>query len=184
MIDRRRRRLLQVRNPWSRRGIPKSTFSTTELRDSLEEADLETITDDSSVGTFWVEYATLSQTFKTLYLNWNPSLFQHSRQKHFSFTPTGSDFDIGLNGQYTFSVQGTGDVWILIERHYLGKSEGWEGYIGLAVFPGNERSYSYTRATYRVPHYSYRVDNRRNMLMQITRYSKFQDYPPTLHIQS
>ena len=153
MIDRRGQRLLHVRNPWSRRGIPKSTFSTTELRDSLEDtSDLETMTDDPSVGTFWVEYSTLSQTFKTLYLNWNPSLFEHSRRKHFSFIPSGSDFDVGLNGQYTFSVQGAGDVWILVERHYLGKSEGWEGYVGLAVFPGNERSYSYTRASYRVPH--------------------------------
>lgn len=116
----------------------------TKLRESL------LIDDDPSVGTFWIDYATLSQTFKTLYLNWNPTRFANYRQKHFSFTPNGSDFDIGSNGQYSFCIKGTGDVWILVEKHYLGKLEGWQGYIGLAVFPGNERIYSYTRATYRV----------------------------------
>jgi calpain-7 len=135
MRDDSERRLL-IRNPWSRGGIPKSSLSTSN---------------EDGLGTFWVDYPTFAQTFKTLYLNWNPALFQYVRRKHFSFTPNGSDYDVGANGQYTISVEGTGEVWILVERHHLGKSEGWEGYIGLAVFPGNERVYTYTRPSYRVP---------------------------------
>ena len=150
IVDRDGRRLIQVRNPWSKGGILKSSFSTVELRDALSDDQNQKFGPDVSRGTFWIEYAMLSQTFKTLFLNWNPGIFQYCRRKHFSFTPNGSDFDIAANGQYTISVQGTGDVWILLERHYLGKSEGWEGYIGLAIFPGNERIYSYSRPRHRV----------------------------------
>lgn len=154
MLD-NNRRLLQIRNPWSRGGIPKSAFSTSDLWDALPSPTPNEAVDEDklsglSVGTFWVDYTVLSQSFKTLYLNWNPALFQYCQRRHLSFAPSGSDFDVGGNGQFSISVGGTGDVWILVERHYLGKSEGWEGYIGLAVFPGNERIYSYTRATYRV----------------------------------
>ena len=142
------RRVLQVRNPWSKGGIPHTAFSLNELHDAISETpDLH---DDPSRGTFWIDYNTLTQLFKTLYLNWNPNLFPHVRRKHFQFTPTGSDFDVGRNGQYTLTIDRTGEVWILLERHYLGKSEGWEGYIGLAVFPGNERIYSYSRPLFRV----------------------------------
>ena len=143
------RRVLQVRNPWSKGGIPHTAFSLGELHDSISEVSTD-LHDDPSKGTFWIDYTTLTQLFKTLYLNWNPQLFSHVRRKHFQFTPTGSDFDIGLNGQYTLTTDGSGEIWILLERHYLGKSEGWEGYIGLAIFPGNERIYSYSRPLFRV----------------------------------
>lgn len=155
IVDRGGRRLLQVRNPWSRGGIPRSSFTISELLDALPptesgNVDTELTSADAELGTFWVDYAMLSQSFRTLYLNWNPALFPYSTRKHLSFTPSGSDFDVGGNGQYTLSVGGAGEVWILVERHCLGKSEGWEGYIGLAVFPGNERVYSYSRPSYRV----------------------------------
>jgi hypothetical protein len=153
MVDHSSRRLLQIKNPWSRGGIPGSSFSTTELKSTLQSID-ESSPDlpcDPSLGTFWTEYSTLSRTFKTLYLNWSPARFESVRHKHFSFIPNGSDFDISSNGQYTISVEGTGDVWIVVERHYLGKSEAWNGYVGLAVFPGDKRVYSYTRPIYRVP---------------------------------
>lgn len=188
MIDRRGVRILQLRNPWSRKGIPSfptlyTTLSTprntnpnveeNNLPDANPDSGDEEIANDPSVGTFWITYPTLSQAFKTLYVNWNPSLFNYSTSKHFSFTPNGSDFDVRQNGQYIFSINqsksgevegtkggsnggagwggGVRDMWVLLERHYLGKLEGWDGYIGLAVFPGNERIYSYnTRALYRV----------------------------------
>lgn len=72
-------------------------------------------------------------------------------------------------------MERSGDVWILVERHYLGKGEGWEGYIGIAVFPGNERIYSYTRAIYRVniPYhllFPFVDVCRLNMSIQITHY--------------
>lgn len=159
------RRLIKIRNPWSRGGVPRNSFSTAELRDALPDlANNDHTTGntgsrdrgemlspgDPLLGTFWIDYPTLTQSFKTLYLNWNPSLFPHIAQKHFSFTPNGSDFDVAGNGQFMFSTDGTGEVWVLIERHCLGKLEGWEGYIGLAVFKGEERVYSYSRAIYRV----------------------------------
>jgi hypothetical protein len=132
-------RLLQIRNPWSKRGIPKQTFHSQNFGDDLTH------------GTFWLEYHAISQTFKTLYLNWNPRLFGFVAQRHLSFAPVGSDIDVGGNGQFVLSVEGCGVVWVVLERHYLGGSEGWEGYIGLALFPGDERIYSYSRPIYRVP---------------------------------
>jgi calpain-7 len=151
IIDKKGHRLLKIRNPWSRGGVPKSSFDFSAFWKDLPGTSMDGYTPgDPSLGTFWLDYNTLCQHFKTLYLNWNPALFPHRAQKHFSFTPTGSDYDVGTNGQYTISVQGTSDVWVLVERHYLGKSEGWNGYLGLAVFQGNERIYSYTRPAYRV----------------------------------
>jgi hypothetical protein len=172
--DRVSQRLVKVRNPWSQGGVPGSNFSTFELRDVL--SNIGTMTSDGipsndkrredkistsfssgslspasdTLGTFWLPYSTLTQHFKTLYLNFNPSLFPYISRKHFSFTPNGSDFDVAGNAQYTIKMEGTGDVWILIERHCLGKGEGWEGYIGLAVFEGQGRIYCYERAVWRV----------------------------------
>lgn len=151
VIDRNGQRLLKIRNPWSRGGIPKSSFDFSSFWEDLDSDSMEEYTPgDPSLGTFWLDYTTLCQNFKTLYLNWNSAIFPYRSQKHFSFTPNGSDYDVGTNGQYTISVEGTCDVWILVERHYLGKTEGWSGYLGLAVFPSNERVYSYTRPSYRV----------------------------------
>jgi hypothetical protein len=53
-------------------------------------------------------------------------------------------------GQLVLQMEGEGVVWVLVERHYLGIEEGWEGYIGLSLFQGNERVYSYTRPVNRV----------------------------------
>jgi len=178
------RRLLQVRNPWSKGGIPHTAFSLGELHDAI--SGTPELHDDPSNGTFWIDYTILTQLFKTLYLNWNPHLFPHVRRKHFQFTPTGSDFDVGLNGQYTLTTDGTGEVWILLERHYLGKPEGWEGYIGLAVFPGNERIYSYSRPLFRVLslNWSFTDGRRRNMSMEIIRYLRYNRYKRIRRIQS
>jgi len=138
-------RLFQIRNPWSKRGIPKRTFNTPNS--DPEEA----FTDDVGKGTFWVEYHVLRQSFRTLYLNWNPRLFGFVAQQHVAFVPGQSDVDVGGNGQVVVAVEGEGVVWVVVERHYLGCQEGWEGYIGLALFQGSERVYSYTRPINRVP---------------------------------
>jgi len=161
-------RFVKIRNPWSKGGVPRAEVWGQRVWDALPEISgsdersavvdnttSDTISDtffpgDPSLGTFWLDYPTLAHSFKTLYLNWNPSLFPYKAQKHFSFTPNGSDFDVAGNGQFTVQVEGTGEVWGLIERHWLGKGEGWEGYVGLAVFRGEGRVYCYTRAVYRV----------------------------------
>jgi len=191
ILDRRGgRRVLQVRNPWSKGGIPHTAFSLGGLHDAISDTPTD-LHDDPSKGTFWIDYTTLTRLFKTLYLNWNPRLFTHVKRKHFQFTPTGSDFDVGVNGQYTLTVNGTAETWILLERHYLGKSEGWEGYIGLAVFPGNERIYSYSRPLFRVPSpalwtldMTFLLTCRRNTWMGIIRYSNFRISKRIPHTQS
>jgi calpain-7 len=141
-------RLLQVRNPWSKRGIPKRTFRPAEGEDFEEEG---VVGDDVEKGTFWLEYHALRQSFRTLYLNWNPRLFGFVAQRHLSFVPGRGGSDVGGMGQIVLQMEGEGVVWVLVERHYLGVEEGWEGYIGLALFQGNERIYSYTRPINRVP---------------------------------
>jgi calpain-7 len=139
------KRLVKLRNPWSQGGIPKPSLDIA----SIPSSDL--VPGDLSLGTFWFDFYTLTQVFKTLYLNWTPSLFPHFQTKHFTFTPNGSDFDVSSHAQYTFRGDGPGEVWLLLERHYLGQDEGWGGYIGLAVFSGAERLYCYGRPKWRVP---------------------------------
>jgi calpain-7 len=169
-------RLCQICNPWSKRGIPKSTYTENEV-----------FGDDVARGTFWLEFHVLRQNFRTLYLNWNPQLFGFVAQRHLAFVPGGSDVDVGLNGQVVLAVEGAGVVWVLVERHYLGVEEGWEGFIGLALFPGAERIYSYTRPINRVSNceaISELTVCRQSTSTQTTRSSKSPRCQPINRIQS
>ena len=152
LIERPSGRFLKVKNPWSQVSTFHSTFSMDELRDALDDGkgSDDDLISEPSAGIFWTNYVALARMFKTMYLNWNPTRFRFSCQKHFSFTPNGSAFDISSNAQFTVSVVATETIWFVARRHYLGKTEAWEGYIGLAVFSGINRMYTYSRPTYRV----------------------------------
>ncbi|CZT02038.1 related to calpain-like protease palBory [Rhynchosporium agropyri] len=117
-------RLMLVKNPWCDGMVWRgSHFSasndfektwTSELQDALPlEAPL-------SPGTFWMSFEDVSQHFDSLYLNWNPGLFRHRQDHHFSWTIPSfqSPGSFIHNPQYAVSASCSTPVWILLSRHF------------------------------------------------------------------
>ncbi|CAK7234295.1 cysteine protease [Sporothrix eucalyptigena] len=103
------RRML-VKNPWCDnlvwRGRGLSSVSDTEST--------------STTGTFWIGFEDVVQYYESLYLNWNPSLFNHRQDHHFSWTlPTKTmAHSFASNPQYAMVPDADGTVWILLNRHF------------------------------------------------------------------
>jgi calpain-7 len=119
-------RLMLVKNPWcdgmvwkgSHFSPPVSTLESwsQDLRGALSD------TPALSPGTFWMSFEDVAQHFESLYLNWNPGLFLHRQDHHFSWTiPTiRSPGSFTHNPQYTLKTGNSkGDtVWVLLSRHF------------------------------------------------------------------
>ncbi|KAI9838547.1 MAG: hypothetical protein M1819_004856 [Sarea resinae] len=123
-------KLALVKNPWSEGTVWKgpSFFGgalgnneklrtwTDELRDALPSAK-----EDLAPGTFWMDFDSVLQHFDSLYLNWNPGLFTHRQDIHFTW-----DLSIDLsppgcfcrNPQYMITNKKGGVVWLLLSRHF------------------------------------------------------------------
>lgn len=74
-------------------------------------------------GVFWIDYDSLINFYDVIYMNWNPSLFQHTYGIHASWTagvgPSKDLYDISNNPQFTLELTkpGSGALWILLSRH-------------------------------------------------------------------
>ncbi|KAI9670268.1 MAG: cysteine protease [Alyxoria varia] len=76
-------------------------------------------------GRFWMTMNELAQNFHTIYLNWNPVLFKHRQDTHFTWnlkvdstsgrSPIGS---FNTNPQHVINCEQSGQVWILLSRHF------------------------------------------------------------------
>ncbi|ERT00718.1 hypothetical protein HMPREF1624_01950 [Sporothrix schenckii ATCC 58251] len=77
-------------------------------------------TSPSTTGTFWIGFEDVIQYYESLYLNWNPSLFNHRQDHHFSWTlPTKAmAHSFASNPQYAMAPDADGTVWILLNRHF------------------------------------------------------------------
>ena len=89
-------------------------------------------------GIFWIDYDSLLQNFKGLYLNWNRDLFAHQTNIHewwpSSQGPKNDQYNVGYNPQYHLTItvplpsgkrqgrKSTAAVWILLSRHIVDKN--------------------------------------------------------------
>ncbi|KZF25017.1 PALB protein [Xylona heveae TC161] len=125
------RRLFLVKNPWSegttwKGRVPESedpkfepdddesSTWTSHLRDALPEGEL-------APGTFWIDLNNVMQTFESIYLNWNPGLFLHREDFHFSWdlsTLRSVPGCFNANPQYSITSRAGGVVWVLLDRHF------------------------------------------------------------------
>eukprot|EP00752_Nemacystus_decipiens_P002304 g2180.t1 len=106
-------RLLQVKNPWSRkrwRG-PYSVEDTQRWTPALKEAvkyDVETAQLKDN-GVFWIDFASIFQYFRNVFMNWNPSLFSFRFVTHLRWPanmgPKNDSFTLGDNPQLSLSVK-------------------------------------------------------------------------------
>jgi len=148
--EKKRLRLLQVKNPWRKKSWrgPFSKHDTArwqsplgdELRTYLRQfygyAEVAHGDAQEDDGMFWIDFDSVKKYFESLYLNWNPELFQHKGVWHehwpVSLGPTNDSITLGFNPQYSLtfprspsseSVDGgevesrSGTVWVLLSRH-------------------------------------------------------------------
>lgn len=156
-------RLLLVKNPSSSGNAWKARFPTADTvkigEERLQPRDFHRSLEDTlpssdriAPGTAWIDFDDCVQTFESIYLNWNPSIFRYHQDVHFSWditnTPPGSFRE---NPQYSATSQSGGVVWFLLSRHMRGEhhlkepstssssrqSESRSGYITLYAFAQN-----------------------------------------------
>lgn len=152
------RRLVLVKNPW-RNGIEwrGSSFdsededyigsegSENDFDAPIERTpeELEMTHASEAEGTFWIEFQDVVNHFRSLYLNWNPDMFPHRRDVHFSWDLSKSPsslYSFRNHPQYCLrNIQSDRDqpVWLLLQRHISGCEDGLtvkRGHISLYVY--------------------------------------------------
>ncbi|PGH16043.1 hypothetical protein AJ79_02023 [Helicocarpus griseus UAMH5409] len=118
------RRQLLVKNPWAAgsvwKGIGHSGLPAKS--EGEHEYDLESHRHSPlSPGTFWTDCDKLLQNFENLYLNWNPKLFSHRQDIHFTWDLLSSSSVPGCfvgNPQFSVGSKEGGSVWLLLSRHF------------------------------------------------------------------
>jgi len=114
-----KRRLL-VKNPWRTGETWNELGSTSVATPPAEEPDGPVSMHDQT-GTFWMSLADVTQHFESMYLNWNPALFRHRQDIHFTWdlaprkNMSGTVVD---NPQYSITAGADGSVWVLLARHF------------------------------------------------------------------
>ncbi|KAF6836067.1 palb protein [Colletotrichum plurivorum] len=121
------RRLL-VKNPWCDglvwKGVGSSglTENMTSLSVSNVAMSVEPRPAEHSrpVGSFWISVDDVAQNFESMYLNWNPDMFTHRQDHHFTWHVPAQNMTSSLahNPQYSVRSRTTQTVWILLSRHF------------------------------------------------------------------
>ncbi|CCT71427.1 related to calpain-like protease palBory [Fusarium fujikuroi IMI 58289] len=116
------RRLL-VKNPWCdgpvwKGGIPQAFDG--ELPTPYA-ASPQHKSPPSVAGSFWMTLEDVLQHFESMYLNWNPALFPHRQDHHFTWCMPPPELSSSLvrNPQYLLHSPAGGPVWILVSRHFV-----------------------------------------------------------------
>lgn len=140
-----------IKNPWSdgdvwkgalrRFSIPKETAED-GLVDSRGQLSTELDNEMLAPGTFWMDLGSVFQHFENLYLNWNPGLFSHRQDYHFSWDLSQQESMSGSfesNPQFSVNCSESGIFWLLLNRHfqtgdYSDENKAPHGFISLYVF--------------------------------------------------
>ena len=105
------RLLLLVKNPWA--GASHSGHS------------------------WWIDCEQILQNFENMYLNWNPSLFVHRQDIHFTWdlsTDRGVAGCFVRNPQVAVSCKSGGTVWLLLGKHFRSGRPSDVEFISIYVF--------------------------------------------------
>ncbi|KAG5930695.1 hypothetical protein E4U42_000035 [Claviceps africana] len=119
---------LLIKNPWcdgpvmTKMGwcVPQQACPTSSSPDG-SSSNTSLLDGQSSGNRIWVGIEDVAQHFESMYLNWNPSLFSHRRDHHFSWTISSNVYKTSLsqNPQYSIMVANGGTIWILVSRHFV-----------------------------------------------------------------
>lgn len=110
------RRQMLVKNPWA--GA-ETMCGDTKVRSKSSDARQNAAI--ISPGTFWMDCERVLQHFENLYLNWNPGLFSHREDTHFTWD-LANERGVGgcfiKNPQFAVSTETGGTVWLLLGKHF------------------------------------------------------------------
>ena len=143
-----------IKNPWSdgdvwhgaARRRPNPSQGSSPSMSTLEPSENKTAAgDEMTPGTFWMDFRRVFQHFENIYINWNPSLFSHRQDIHFSWhlTEATQASNLFVNcPQFAISGKDEGEVWLLLNRHfrtgdYSTATQGRNGYISLYLYKNN-----------------------------------------------
>jgi hypothetical protein len=118
-------KLLLIKNPWvagKRRGgiDPTSTFGS-DSNSQHHRPDITPTINPAQATTFWKPFQYVIRHFESLYLNWNPGLFQRREDIHFQWSiHTGQGGCVVDHPQFAFKARSSGTVWLLLSRHFRG----------------------------------------------------------------
>lgn len=162
-------RLALVKNPWSNGTTWKGLLPGSDRLDHSDWAEdqetppqhLENSLRDAGPlkpGTFWMDLNNIFQSFESIYLNWNPGLFSHRQDTHFSWDLTNHGSAAGCffsNPQYAVSSRAGGTVWLLLSRHFqtiqsLGNMDSRSSEIAIQRDVGFISLYAFDKAGQRV----------------------------------
>ena len=125
-------KLLLIKNPWAEGTTWKGDAGYGELLEPLADSQIESnmsgaliSTSPLSPGTFWMGLQDVYQSFESIYLNWDPGLFSHREDIHFSWHLAGRDGradSLEGNPQFDISTSIGGILWILLSRHFTSQS--------------------------------------------------------------
>ncbi|KIX01865.1 uncharacterized protein Z518_09592 [Rhinocladiella mackenziei CBS 650.93] len=179
-----------VKNPWADGDVWRGATRRKPNRSDEERSDNPSESDGMMPGTFWMDFNSVFQYFENMYINWNPGLFTHRQDIHFSWQQDQMGLMSNIlvdNPQFAVTPSGTGEIWLLLNRHfrtgdYTQATAGKNGYISIFLYArdGN-KVISNEGATMRGPF----VDSP-NTLLRITSTAKTtytavlvsQDLPP------
>lgn len=127
------RKLMLIKNPWAEGTIWKgdvnygrpSGFSI-DLQHTVDTNGKLARAQSLTPGTFWMDLNDIFQSFESIYLNWNPGLFSHREDVHFSWNLTGTHnyaSSFWTNPQYKVFSSAGGVVWVLLSRHFKSRDQ-------------------------------------------------------------
>lgn len=157
-------REMLIKNPWADGDVWKGA-TRCRPNPGHENENKQTPSSGSDVeqmkpGTFWMDFNSVFQYFEHMYINWDPGLFRHRADMHFSWTlPEVVPAETLLVDHPQFSVRAekAGYVWILLNRHFRTgdfstANHGKNGYISMYLFSKHgEQVFSSENARIRGP---------------------------------
>lgn len=153
-----------IKNPWADgdvwKGATKARPNPGHENDMPQSPLSPEEKDEMKPGTFWMDFNRVFQYFEHMYLNWNPGLFSHRQDIHFTWQLNDTSSANTLlvdNPQYAVKANAKGEVWVLLNRHfrtgdYSVENHGKNGYISLYLFDnGGKRVFSSENAEIKGP---------------------------------
>lgn len=130
MKEQEGQQLFLVKNPWSKGTVWKGhIYRSDTITNTIKTlADLRIIpeTEPLPQGTFWMSLNDIFQSFESIYLNWNPSLFRYREDVHLNWDLATSSSPEGTfisNPQYQVRSSMGGTVWVLLTKHFTSTEE-------------------------------------------------------------
>lgn len=134
-----------VKNPWADGDVWRGAVRRRPHRHDQAAPDGALLDDKMMPGTFWMDFNSMFQYFENMYINWNPGLFLHRQDLHFSWqqTQSGPAGNVLVdNPQFTIQASKAGEIWLSLNRHfrtgdYTQSTVGKNGYISIYLYQRN-----------------------------------------------